>query len=345
MQHFGPAYLPFEISQISSKCPRCSKLVRPNLWKRFDEPFGPIPTLDGKILQRLTTVANCECGQEVHFSINPRTLNNRVEFFGDESDRLVSDWHFSSYTTIGASPKVFQQLIADFNQLKASLVSDREPNQWRVHTEEMISGSKRLKNPLLARLAAGSISTFFDDCAGLVKAGGRSIWKTTAFGFRRQNPDPKSEKKVRKKTQASMNLAMLSSIIWRSTAQGARPQVHFDATKAVKSFPHIEGWATNSYLGSRHYLAHEFLTHGNEIDPPQLIVPGSRAESELADIVAYFSGHNIFCRINQKNPRISLGAFGEFQLIVMQPDNVCLQYYGSDIPSKFVPTADQLRSR
>jgi hypothetical protein len=337
----APPFLPEEFSNFGAQCPKCGTLVKPDLWKRHDEAFGPVYPKGTKgekgAWQQAAVWATCVCGTTVDVPLTPTTLTHRVSFYGDEAERQTKQFSIECYSLIGGTSGPIGDLTKALNSAKSGLLPGTDPGSWTIHCRKLASASERLRSPKFRSLGRKRVTEFFCECAQILKSVEKVSWNLGVVGIRKRLLDKAAEGRSRKGARVHMHNALLSFAIYKTTAQELRPQFFLDATKDVKSYPHIEGWSRDSFLGSRHYLAHELLAHGNEIAPPEFLKPGSHPMLELADVHAYHFAGSLLRRVTGGAVEIPLSSFGKFLYITMI-DHGRVEYISSDdVPDKYLP--------
>ena len=337
-----PPFLPEGIAEIHAPCPRCGAIVRPNLWQECDSSFSPVYPKDtlgekGAWIQTSAT-SFCKCGHRVDFPIEFKKLHHPIYFFGDDADRQLGQFSLHSYSLIGATSGPTEEMGLKLKELKQRYVTTFDPESWRVHTTEMLNGRKRVVHPVYKNFTKESLDSFFLECAHILKERENMTWNQHVTAIYRAPPQKKERFKVGSQVKSCAHNALVSYAIHKATAQHLRPLFTFDATKPVKSYPHIEAWSYDTYSGSRRYLAHAYLTHSNDIHAPSLVVPGSHPCLELADVHAYFAARSIFQRYSGKLPELSLTEFGRFCYIAVAGGERIEFRVGDDIPPQFHPT-------
>ncbi|MFN4024587.1 MAG: hypothetical protein ACK4MQ_07135 [Hyphomonas sp.] len=340
MRFQQPPFLPAELADAHVSCSACNRIVRPDIWERFDQPFGPVypdpPDPSGGFWQRLSISMNCACGHTVEFEIKPTKLTHVVHFFGDEAERDTPNWIIECYCLIGGTSGTVGQIERSFQAAKANLLPSIDPERWRVHLKDIFPGNARIKHPRFSQLSQAQVMKFVEEVASVIKEADQFTWNTVVFGFR-EKPSKSEAKKSRKDAMSVMHLALLSSAIFRTTAQGLKPKFTLDAQKTIRQLPHIEGWSRETFLGSRHYLASELLTHGNEIDPPEFAYPGSLIGLEIADFFAYFVARNLLHKHQSKETELPLTKLGRCYYMAMIDANKVDYFVGEDIVPKYIP--------
>ena len=345
MRYKQPPFLPPEISDQKKRCEQCEQINRPNLWKHHDEPFGPVypagSTGEDGMWQREYVNVQCRCGATIEFSIDPKKLGPEVTFYGDEAERIEKDWIVETYSLVAGTTGTISAITEKLYEAKKALIPDTDPTSWSVHTKNMFPPHERARHPMFSHIASDRIQMFFEECAAALRTYDKENWNTAIFGFRRPATSKKQRRRDKKDALSVMHLAILSASIYRATKQGLRPKFVLDAQKSVTTLPHVEGWSRDTFLGSRHYLASEFLTHGNEIQPPEFARPGSLPGLEMADILSYFLARNLLHMKQGRSTEIPISAFGSMYFMVMIDAGNVDYFVDNTIPTKYIPKTAQ----
>lgn len=339
-----PPFLPQELYSLQLPCGSCGRSVAPDLWRRHNDPFGPVYPAGtkgekGAWVQQSVSVT-CDCGKQIQFPLNPKRLDHPVSYFGDDADRDADEWFLHTYSLVGATSGPCDEIRRGVQAIKRKHCPDRDPASWKLHATKMMSGQQRAKDPVYRSLDYATVLDIFHECAGIAKEHESYTWNAAIFGFVQPlQSDPKQASRVKAHAKEVAHVALLSSCIYRTTKQSLRPLFTLDASRPIKTAEHIEGWSTTSYLGSRHYLAHEFLSHGNDIAAPRFVQPGSDPMLELADVHAYFLARHLNQRRVQSDSEIALEEFGKFHYMCVLSDHAFESFVADSIPSKFIPPA------
>jgi hypothetical protein len=219
---------------------------------------------------------------------------------------------------------------------KRRLLPDLDPTEWTVHCTQLLNSRARQQSSRFKHLSREDVQNFIERCAAIIKTN-EYAFVAAVFGFRKKHSDPKKEGLSERQAKEIMHTALLSYAIFHLTAQGLIPQIYLDATKPVRNLPHIEGWSRDTYLGSRHYLAHKYLSHGNNIAPPEFLQPGSHSMSELVDIHAFHLARSLLKRHNKERPEVPMSRFGPSTYIAMiRGDHIEVQKT-DEVLARFIP--------
>ncbi|MBM7050352.1 MULTISPECIES: hypothetical protein [Rhizobium] len=340
-QSQSPPFLPEEIAQMSAEC-LCGERIFPALFDRHEEPFEPIVPYGqdgskGAWVQQATEV-NCQCGRSVQFPLNPVTPAGSVEFFGDEADRELGNYFFQGYSLVGGTSGQIVDLAKGLAEVKANWVSGVKPESWTIHTKDLIDGRQRRQHPIYKQISEDRVFPFLQACANVLRDHDEFAWNHYVFSICKHSSDKRERQRELKAVKIANHQALLSMAIYRATAQGLRPRFNFEAIREIKAFPHIEGWSQDSYLGSRHYLAHALLSHGTFVPAPIFVNPRSHPCLELADIHAFFAARTVFKRFRGSVPEIGLPQFGRFVYHALVSPDRAIRAGDDDIDSSLIPT-------
>jgi len=339
--HSGPPFLSDEILSKFIDCPECGARLQPDYWKRFDEPFGPVELKpqDGQRMFAVQTsfTLTCECGAKADFPLDPKTLEHPIYFFGDDADRPLKDYYLHSYSLIGGTSGPIRDLSNQLEELKQKFVPDVDPRDWRIHATKMMSGIHRVQNAIYKRFDLPSVHQFFEECANILSKNDKYTWNMHITAAVKKERDQKAQRKIEKLVKATAHKALLSSCIYQATEKNLYPQFTLDASKKIQSFPHIESWSFDTHHDSQFYLGYELLTHGNSIEPPELVHPGSHPCLELADVHAFFAANWMFKTSRGERPLMDINKFGRFQYRMLRDGNRCDHHSGTEIPRRFFP--------
>lgn len=314
-----------------------------NLWSYHEEPFGPIypnESPDGSkgMWQPLSVSEKCRCGQLVEFPINSKRLEHNLFLYGDEADRPPHNgYEIICYSLISGTSGLIAQISDEVRALKSKFVPMVDPNNWRIHCTDMKNARKRFQNRYLKTKSKTEIDKFLLDCARILQDAEYYSWNSAIFGFRKTKPIKRDDKKSRRDGKQLAVHALFSANIYRATKQKLRPVFTLDATKPTSKIANKEAWASNPILGSRHYAAHEFLTHGNHIHEPSLVMPGSNPCLELADVHAYHLARELDRRSKRLPVELELSNFGKFYYMEMKTNHRVEFFIDSSIPTNKVP--------
>jgi hypothetical protein len=337
----GPPFLPKEISEIRTVCQKCGSNVHPNFWEEFDSPFTPVYPKGTKGEKgawiRVSCVSSCQCGNKVDFSINHKKLEHPLFFYGDDADRALGEYSLHSYSLIGGTSGPIEDMGKELASLKRKFVPGSDPDSWRVHVTEMMNSRKRIIHPIYKNFNRESLNCFFTGCAEILSSRDNLTWNLHVTAVVKTPKAKKEKTKQLNEAKLVAHNALTSYAIHMATKQSLRPMFTFDASKPVKKYPHIEGWSYNSYSASRRYLAHVYLTHSNDIRPPEFAEPGSHPCLELADIHTYFAARSIYEKNQGKVPSFPLTNFGVFRYITVKHGGRFEFHTGSDIPNGYYP--------
>jgi len=340
----GPPFLPPELTGLEKRC-QCGAVVQPDLWTPLKEPqpeppVYPYGTHGERGAWFRVPVANCgNCGEQLLFPIDYKALEYELFLFGDEAERTFKGYDLHSYSLVGGTSGPRDHMRQTLRKLKAEWVPWREPDSWRIHATEMMSGQKRLRHPVYKHMKKDSVLELFRQCAAILKSIDEYKWASHITALYRVPSTRKERKQHWKHAKALAHNALLSDMIHRATSQRLRPVFTLDATKPIKHYPHIERWSYESFRNSQYYLAHAFLTHANEIQPPKFVEPGSDPCLELADVHAYFAARTIEKRAKGHEAEIALPEFGKIRYMAIVNENRFEYHVGEDIPSTFYPSS------
>ncbi|MER8575159.1 hypothetical protein NKH19_24255 [Mesorhizobium sp. M1338] len=336
-----PPFLPQKIADLAEICGNCGTIVRPDLWTRHEEPFIPIYP-DGTKGEKgawfqQTTEQECSCGSKISFNLNPKPFEHHVFFYGDDAERQVGPYDQHAYSFIGATSGPLQDIDRELAALKVKYVPDRDPKEWRIHTTEMMDPKKRILKSPYKNFEYSEVIDFFSSCADILRAREPYLWNAHIFGFLKTPSDRRIRGKALKEAKIISHIAILSNLIYMATSQSLLPIFTMDASKPVKNYPHIEGWSYDSFLGSKNFLAHAFLAHGQDIPAPSFLPPGSHPCLELADVHAFFAARDAFCRALGKAPELPLEKFGKFTYLAMIDGNRVEPAGQTGIADRYIP--------
>ncbi|MGQ0686243.1 hypothetical protein [Bradyrhizobium sp.] len=334
-----PPFLPKVIADIKARC-ACNRVVRPDLWVFHEEPFGPIipngqDGSKGAWVQQ-TIKVTCKCEREISFNLNPVTPKYPFFLYGDEANRISGQYAIDCYSLLGGTSGPIKDMSAELMEEKKRLLPDLDPSKWIVHCTKLLNGRERQKSPIFENLSREDVQTFIERCAAIIKTN-KYAFVAAVFGFRKKHSDPKQDGISEKQARETMHTALLSQSIFQLTAQGLIPRIYLDATKPVRNLPHIEGWSRDTFLGSRHYLAYEYLSHGNNIAAPEFLKPGSHSLSELVDIHAFHLARSLLKRHNKEQPEVPMNKFGPCTYIAMVRGDYIDVQQADEVPARFIP--------
>jgi hypothetical protein len=338
-----PPFLPEAFLNFGAACPKCGALVKPDLWKRHDQDFGPVYPTGTKgekgAWHQTTVTETCACGTAVNVPLMPTTLTHNIFFYGDESERQTTQFSIECYSLVGGASGVINHLTKALISAKSSLLPGTDPGNWRIHCTELANERKRTRSSMFQSLNETRVHEFFCECAQILKSVEKFSWNVAIFGIRKRLKDKAAESRAKKDVRIQMHIALLSFVIYNATAQKLRPQFVLDATKDVQKYPHIEGWSRDSFLGSRRYLSHEILAHGNDIEPPTFLKPGSHPILELADVHTFHFARNLLKRVTGEANEIPLSNFGKFIYYIAMINSCRVEFISScdDVPDKYLP--------
>ncbi|MCA6109785.1 hypothetical protein [Bradyrhizobium cenepequi] len=336
----GPPFLPAAVADAGAPC-GCGRRVKADLWRRHKEPFGPIfsdntPAEKGAWIQQ-SVIQTCECGSKVSIPLDPKPPRGILWLYGDEANRETQGYAVECYTLVGGTNGVIRDLVNGLKEAKCKLLPDLDPATWTVHCTKLANRRWRTESERFSDLTEGDVHTFFCNCAQIFKNAQRYSSNTAVFGFRKRMTDQDAERHARKDAKRIAHLALLSSAIFHGTGNGLIPRFFLEAVKEVRHFPHIEGWSRDSFLGSRHYLAHELLCHGNHVPAPEFLAPRSHPLLELADIHAYHLARSLMLQSSGRSPEVPMSMFGEFCYLAMINANRFDLVVEDDVPPKYIP--------
>jgi hypothetical protein len=258
-------------------------------------------------------------------------------FYGDEAERLTNQFKIECYSFVGGTSGVIDDLTKALNSAKSSLLPGTDPGNWTIHSTKLANARERMRSSMFQSLSKTRVHEFFCECAQILKSAEKLSWNLAMFGTRKRLEDRATESRARKEARIEMHIALLSFAIYKTTAQKLRPQFFLDATKGVQNYPHIEGWSRDTFLGSRHYLSHEILAHGNDIEPPKFLKPGSHPMLELADVHAFHFAGNLLKKVRGEANEIPLSNFGKFLYIAMINHGRVEFISSDDVSDKYIP--------
>ncbi len=338
-----PPFLPEEIARMSADC-ACGEKVAPALFERHVDPFEPIIPAGqdgstGAWVQTATTVT-CKCGRKIDFPLNPVTPTGNIEFFGDEADRELGSYYCQGYSLIGGTSGYIASVAQGLAEVKANWVPGVDPKNWTIHTKDLLDGRQRRQHPVYKQLSEDRVFPFLKACANVLRDNQEFAWNIYVFSTCEYSRDKRERQRGIKEVKIANHQALLSMAIYRATAQGLRPRFNLEAVKEIKAFPHIEGWSQDSYLGSRHYLAHTLISHGTFVPAPTFVNPRSHPCLELADIHAFFVGRAAFKHFHGGDLEVALPEFGRFSYHALIAADRAIPAGDTDIDRSLIPTTN-----
>lgn len=336
----SPPFLPPDIANAKVTCTVCGKQNAPDLWKRYDEPFVPIYPNGthgekGAWIQQAANVA-CDCGGGGLLSLKPVKPTGAFYLFGDEAYREFDGYHIVTFSLIGGPPSVVKKMADNIYGMKREFLPGIEPARWKIHATKLLNSRDRLKKPAFLNLTKEEVDASIEKCstaiAQLAKYGCNS---NVLAVYRLGNHPKKDHTKIREEIKLSSWTALISYMIYETTGRGGQPFFTFDAQAPVRKYPHVETWANDSFVGSKHYLAHALLTHSTDVPTPTFAEPGSHPFQELADIHAYSVGRMVERRVRRLATDTDLKKFGEFFYLSFKGDRVD-HARSTDIPESFL---------
>lgn len=333
--------LPQEIARINKVCD-CGNIVTPELWKDLGSPQGPIesahvPLTEGAWI-KIAVEKFCSCGRKITFDLPDKKLSKTgVFYFGDEADREFDGYFLHSYSMLGASGGPRKSMEKRLIELKRDYVPHLLPENWQIHATKLLNGKERPYHFAYKKLSKNEARSLLIDAAGIIKDHEKWTWNCHISTINKLPKPKKESQRLRKRMKAHAHVSLLGYSMFNTTKQGERPVYTFDAVKKVKSYPHIENWAFESFENSKNYLAHIFLTHNNLIAMPTFVKPASKPCLELADIHAYAAANTIYRRYFGKEPEIPIKEFGKFSYLSIKSSSYMAYHIGNNIPDDFSP--------
>lgn len=340
-ENSGPPFLPGELLSRFVSCPACGEALQPDYWKKSEEPFGPIE-LKPQNGQRMfavqtSTRLTCKCGEKVEFPLEPTELVHPIYFYGDDADRHPKGYHLHSYTLIGGTSGPIRDMREELEELKRKYVPDSDPKSWKIHVKDMMNSKKRVTNAIYKQFDRESLRAFFEECAQIFSSRDHLTSHLHVTATAKAGATRKERSRIEKAVKATAHCALLSECIFNATKQGLRPEFILDAGKEIKHFPHIESWSFDTHQEAQYYLAYEMLSHGNAIDPPKLVTPGSHPCLELADIHAYFAANWMYKLSIGEEPEMDINKFGLVRYLMVQDGNRYKVNKATSIPRDYFP--------
>lgn len=339
-EHFEAPFITEEMQSISVVCTECGSHSKPDFWTKHNDPFERIASThpNGGFWRQVGVGVRCSCGATNHVPVKAIDLQHPLYMFGDEAFRGdEGSRHFVGvYSLLGATSGPIKEIEDGLLTLKSEVLSDRDPRSWSIHATKMASGQQRLKHRAYRNLRREDVDLLFSRCAELISQLGEWGWNRCIMTVYQIGNHPKKERSaVRRSLNRGLYLGLIGDAIYRATAQRLHPLFTFDAQSPSAPATGSEGWADAAYFGSRHYLGHLFITHGNDVRPPRFVAPASEPLLELADVHAFHAARSIWQRAQGITPERGLQQFGSFSYINYRADRVLTQV-GSDIPDSFI---------
>jgi len=332
-----PGFLPLEIANLKAQCPTCSSWLAPDLWTERQFEFGPIHEIEDPeagAWHRVSEGAFCRCGTTVQIPINYKKLDWRINFFGDESGRQIGDLEYIGYSLIGMRDAGVEKFRKNLIELKLKHVPDNDPEVWKIHTKDILNGRTRIVHGIYKQIS--DVAAFINDCADLLASMDDECIKVHAMGVIRPERNKKEKRKSLNFALKTVHSAAISYAIYSSTDIGLKPTFVLDSIAPFKGDDHFEEWSQGTYLNSKRYLVHEYLSHCNDIDCPKFVPPGSHACLEIADFHAYMTARSIFKRAKNEQPELPLSRLGRCNYMILDGPNGADHYQGHDVPDKWI---------
>lgn len=311
-----PPLVPAELAGLEVTCHHCRLSFRPIWYEPLEFPVTPIVphTGNGYFIPMQAKIRCPHCRQITDIELPIVDVKAWVNFYGDEAFRHIGSKYLATYSLVGGEPHTIDNLVEALKALKQEFVPDHDPTDWSVHMKDLTSSKERNRNDIYRTWDLDKASEFVRRVAEITRERTDKLWILNMASIV-VLLGPAKRKKLYSFVRDQVFSGLLLYTINEVTKQGGRPFFTFDATRQVKSYPHVEGWAEESFLGSQYSLTYGFVSRGIPIDKPGFVQPGSHPCLEIADFVSYYVARYIERRLSKKNVDYDPGELGNINYL------------------------------
>lgn len=281
-------HIPKELSSYKLKCPNGHQF-KPNwLEKRF--PTSVFYSEKKGLLKQASCYVKCtECGELSTFNIPDVNCTRNLDIYGDEAFRCVDGKTIFvySFVSFSGSSEAKSEFEEEFREIKAGMSPGAPPDSWVIHMKEILSGSKRLRNPVISHLGKNDAMDWVMKTINLIAKYNNKfdINLYSAVGIAVGVNLKKHYKFI---CQEEIYTSALMKVIKETTDHELAPKFYFERTGN-------DGWAKTLFESGRMTLLWPWITNGLPVMSPKFVEPTHSIYLEIADIISFVIARYVYC--------------------------------------------------